>query len=124
MQCDDPVLVLYERLSRINDRVGAALDADTPGPELMELLNEHRTVMTDLEKQKPHMRQMPTRSPPAWQLPNGCRPRWQTYRNGWCRNDSPWSGNGKKAFTPVRPLTHMKEKSKKGILAKGCQKQN
>ncbi len=50
MQCDDPVLVLYERLSRINDRVGAALDADTPGPELMELLNEHRTVMTDLEK--------------------------------------------------------------------------
>jgi hypothetical protein len=47
---DDPVLTLYDRLSRINDQVAAALEADAPGPELMELLNTHRTVMTDLEE--------------------------------------------------------------------------
>ncbi len=50
LPCDDPVLTLYERLSRINERVGAALDADAPGPELMALLGEHQTVMADLEK--------------------------------------------------------------------------
>lgn len=48
MLSDDPVLALYDRLSRVNDQVVAALDAEASGPELMELLDLHRTVMAEL----------------------------------------------------------------------------
>jgi hypothetical protein len=47
---DDPVLALYDRLTRINDQVIAALEADVPGPELMDLLADHRAAMADLAK--------------------------------------------------------------------------
>lgn len=50
MPSDDPVLVQYERLERINDQVITALDADAPGPELMKLLDAHRAVMAEIEK--------------------------------------------------------------------------
>ena len=48
MPYDDPVLALYGRLTRINDQVMAALEADAPGPELMDLLADHRAAMADL----------------------------------------------------------------------------
>jgi hypothetical protein len=44
------VLALYDRLSRTNDQVMAALDADAPGPELMGFLEDHRTAMDELTK--------------------------------------------------------------------------
>ncbi len=50
MPCDDPMLALYDRLSRINDQVMAALEADAPGPELMGLLEDHRAAMAELTK--------------------------------------------------------------------------
>jgi hypothetical protein len=48
LRCDDPVLVQYDRLARINDKVMAALDADAPEPVLMKLMSEHQAVMADL----------------------------------------------------------------------------
>lgn len=50
MPCDDPVLAQYDRMARINDQVMAALEADVPGPELMDLLADSRAVMADLAK--------------------------------------------------------------------------
>lgn len=50
MPSDDPVPALYDRLSRINDQVMAALDADAPGPELMGFLADHRRAMAELTK--------------------------------------------------------------------------
>lgn len=50
MPCDDPVLAQYDRMTRINDQLMAALEADVPGPELMALLADSRAVMADLAK--------------------------------------------------------------------------